>query len=334
MNNINLQNFNWDLFRTDVRKDVRNVVLFVVFALGVNIFVTLIMSMLAMFSDPNTISGILSGETSLTAPMSDTALSLITMVGPVAGSFVFLLYRGRRFFTDITLPAPERMTAGTLLMLIVATQGIQFAYGGLVALLDKLLSPLGISLTEGYSASIDALLNPIGILYIVLVGPIFEELIFRGAVMGSLRKYGDNFAILFSALIFGIYHMIFMQVIFAAVLGLLLGYVACRYSLRYSILLHIVVNGLSVLLMESGENTVAEGLGGLAILICCIVTVILIIVFRRKLAARIHAGAPFYARTYANGFSSIAFWLYAIILVGAGIATMAGLSFLEDVMGA
>ncbi|MFP9075396.1 CPBP family intramembrane glutamic endopeptidase, partial [Enterococcus faecalis] len=43
-------------------------------------------------------------------------------------------------------------------------------------------------------------------LYICVIGPIIEELIYRGTLMTQLKKYGIHFAILFSAFYFGLIH--------------------------------------------------------------------------------------------------------------------------------
>jgi membrane protease YdiL (CAAX protease family) len=317
MNEHVSKNFDRNLFRQDVRRDMRNVVLFSVFSLIANLIAASVVEAIGIFAKKDFIDGLLRGDYSTADILDSNLLSLATLVGAVLGSLVFLIYRGKRFFTDVALPAAERMKPTTLVVLVVATQGIQFAYSAIFALLEQLLSPLGISLVDDYTSNMEILLNPIGIIYIVLVGPIVEEFIFRGAVMGALRKYGDNFAILFSSLIFGIYHMIFMQIIFAVAVSFLLGYVACRWSLRYSILLHILVNGLSVLIMESGA--VGSTIASLALIICCIATIIIVIVLRKSFVARIRAGKPNYASTFRNGFSSIFFWIYAIIFVGLGI---------------
>ncbi|MDR3364622.1 MAG: CPBP family intramembrane metalloprotease [Clostridiales Family XIII bacterium] len=328
--------FDWKLFNRDVRRDVCNCVLFLAFFYAVNLAASFIIeavflfrdpAFLALMSDPSSLGGIFSGDLSASGWESYTDAVMNTQSGPmpalisiistVAGGCVFLIYRKRRFFTDLALPAAERMTPAIFIILVVATQGFQCVYGLLVALADSLL-PEGLSLADSYSSALDILLTPLGLLYIVLVGPLFEELIFRGAVIGSLRRFGDNFAILFSALLFGLYHMLIMQIPFAFVMGLLLGYVAVRWSLRFSVLLHIIVNGLSVLFSDI-DNTALQTAGGLAMVICAFATLILAIALRWRLRTRISLGAAYYPHTYANGFSSIAFWAFAVIMTAIGL---------------
>lgn len=89
--------------------------------------------------------------------------------------------------------------------------------------------------------------NVWGILGIVLIGPFAEELLFRGAILGGLLKKMDpKYAVLISALIFGVIHFNPAQIIFAFLVGLLLGYVYYSSgSLLLPILIHVIINGIS-----------------------------------------------------------------------------------------
>lgn len=80
----------------------------------------------------------------------------------------------------------------------------------------------------------------------VVVPPLVEELMFRGAVLQSLRRFGDGFAVLGSALIFGMMHGNFTQTVFAFIAGLAMGYAAVKAeSLLPSILIHFTNNALA-----------------------------------------------------------------------------------------
>ena len=90
----------------------------------------------------------------------------------------------------------------------------------------------------------------VGILAITLVGPILEELMFRGAITKVLlQRYSPRTAIIFSALIFGVFHLNPVQVVGASIVGLLLAWLYWRTgSLMPGILIHIFNNSLSVYL--------------------------------------------------------------------------------------
>lgn len=90
----------------------------------------------------------------------------------------------------------------------------------------------------------------LGILCISVLGPVLEELLFRGAITKELlRRYSPAKAILFSGLIFGIFHLNPAQIIGACLIGFLLAWLYYKTrSLMACILIHIMNNGLSVYL--------------------------------------------------------------------------------------
>lgn len=103
---------------------------------------------------------------------------------------------------------------------------------------------------------------------------LFEELLFRGAVLGALRRYGDKTAIVVSALLFGIVHANLVQMPFAFVLGIYYGYMVCKTgSLLYPIIFHSVNNAISCLITSAGEiggEGLLETLSGFYVLSCIV----------------------------------------------------------------
>ena len=81
------------------------------------------------------------------------------------------------------------------------------------------------------------------VVFLVIVGPIFEEWLFRKQLIDHTRKYGEKTAILLSGLAFGLFHMNLFQFFCAFLLGLMFGYVYTRTSkLRYSTAMHMIIN--------------------------------------------------------------------------------------------
>lgn len=75
----------------------------------------------------------------------------------------------------------------------------------------------------------------------------FEELAMRGMVMGMLRKFGDAFAIIGSAFIFGIMHANADQIVFAFLVGIILGFITIKSdSIWPAITVHFLNNFVSV----------------------------------------------------------------------------------------
>lgn len=102
------------------------------------------------------------------------------------------------------------------------------------------LRALGVSRPAGGSEVDTIALVPL--LYVCVIGPILEEIAWRGVMMRVLLPYGRRTAIIISALFFALMHHDLGQGIAAFVTGCILGYVALRYSLRAAIITHMVTN--------------------------------------------------------------------------------------------
>ncbi len=88
------------------------------------------------------------------------------------------------------------------------------------------------------------------VLYIIsltIIPAFIEEMVFRGIIMQSLRRFGDIFAIVASALIFGILHLNLIQMPYAFILGLCIGYFVVRTgSLWVGIIVHFINNAIAI----------------------------------------------------------------------------------------
>lgn len=90
----------------------------------------------------------------------------------------------------------------------------------------------------------------------VIMAPINEECIMRGMIFTTLKKnMAPIWAVLISALYFGIFHLNIVQGIYAAFLGLAMGYFAYKYeTIIASMLFHAVFNGMNYILMALPES--------------------------------------------------------------------------------
>ncbi|MBO4501989.1 MAG: CPBP family intramembrane metalloprotease [Clostridia bacterium] len=86
------------------------------------------------------------------------------------------------------------------------------------------------------------------VLMMVLLAPVAEELIFRGAVYGTLARYSQPFAIFVSALAFALAHRNPPQVINAFVLGVFLALAYAKTgSIAPCVFIHVINNSFSVM---------------------------------------------------------------------------------------
>lgn len=129
----------------------------------------------------------------------------------------------------------------------------------IIMLLSMLLTSLFKESTQNVEAAFTEITQQPLILLVIVVAlmpAIGEELLFRGLVFGSLRsRIQVKWAILISALIFGLFHMSLVKFLPTACLGALFAYIVWRgKSIFLSMMLHFINNLLSVLAMKYQEE--------------------------------------------------------------------------------
>lgn len=95
--------------------------------------------------------------------------------------------------------------------------------------------------------------STIGILlflvYIALVPAIFEELLFRKVMLDGAKRFGVAFAIIFTSVMFGLFHQNLQQILGTGLIGLVLAYVTIKTGdIKTSIALHFTNNLFAALL--------------------------------------------------------------------------------------
>lgn len=81
-----------------------------------------------------------------------------------------------------------------------------------------------------------------------LIPALVEEFAIRGVVLQSLRKYGDKFAIIMSAVVFALMHGNMIQIPFAFIAGIAIGYAVIKTGTMWTgIAIHFLNNLISIL---------------------------------------------------------------------------------------
>ena len=157
----------------------------------------------------------------------------------------------------------EKINARRLLAVVV----IGFTGCMVANLLDNLFLSntysLGIDLYLDYESPVSNSFLEIVVYFIAtaIVPAFSEEILFRGAVLGSLRKYGDAFAIFVSSALFGLFHANFEQIPFAFIVGLIDSWaVVYTNSMLPAIIIHAANNGFSVICDVIYTNADALGI--------------------------------------------------------------------------
>lgn len=141
---------------------------------------------------------------------------------------------------------------------------------------------IGLAITSGIGGAMQTdVSNPVvelisssniwlNLILISIIGPIFEELLFRKVLIDRTIKYGGTISVLLSALLFGLYHGNINQFFYAAFMGGFFAFVYIKTGdIKYSIGLHMIINFMgsvvSTFVMDSLASATEANMGDLTI---------------------------------------------------------------------
>ncbi|MBO5037452.1 MAG: CPBP family intramembrane metalloprotease [Clostridia bacterium] len=189
-------------------------------------------------------------------------ISLYVAAVAVPTALFFALNKGyertdHKYYTSFPSPLKILCAVGTTFIISYA------ATFGLYALFQLLLNALGYSfyppLTE-VPTSPD--LIPLYVIYLCVIPAFSEEFLSRGLLMRSVKKMGNGFAIIITALFFMMMHDSVSNLSFSFFAGLCLTYFAIRFgSIWVAVIAHFCLNLNAAIIqfMEHGLET-KEGL--------------------------------------------------------------------------
>lgn len=122
---------------------------------------------------------------------------------------------------------------------------INIAIAMLVTILQNYLSTFGVTIPESdFSISTPTTAALVmQFLYVIVMGPIGEEIVYRGIVLTLLKPFGKWLAVLISALIFGLMHGNIPQMASASASAVVTGIIAVQCgSIVPTIVIHICNN--------------------------------------------------------------------------------------------
>lgn len=180
----------------------------------------------------------------------------------------------------------QSVTIKTIVMFYVLMQGLQLVGNYILIPMDIIAGYMGYNFDEAMSVANDSSVLLSAFLYSVVVAPVVEEILCRGILMGYLEKYGKAFAVLVTAMLFGLLHQNIVQFPITMMIGVLFGYLAQRYSLAAAIVLH-VLNNLSVEITGylGSKFEIVFLIDSLFLFLCGIVSIILVFVKKERIMA-------------------------------------------------
>lgn len=146
------------------------------------------------------------------------------------------------------------------------------------------VSLAGIEQSEAMEAALAVPQSSIGILlyivYLAVIPAIFEELLFRKAILNGAKKFGNVFAVIFTAVVFGLFHQNLQQLLGTALIGLVFATVTIKTGdIKTSMAIHFT-NNFFATLVQIAYAGIDTGTVTTTTLICVsLILVILIFAF-------------------------------------------------------
>lgn len=192
-------------------------------------------------------------------------------------SIYFYIGKGKK---EAMIVTHKKMSFLDLIFFLGLMYGLNLIFSYIAIFLVDIVGLPSIDVTEEISLSANILL----LVYASFLGPIFEEIQYRGFYLNHVRKYGIQTAIILSTILFCFAHMNIIQSIGTLGIGLVLSYVAYVYSFKMAVLVHIINNIIALVSTYQSsivENSKIEMFAGLLIL-SLIVFAIIRLIFGKK----------------------------------------------------
>ena len=208
--------------------------------------------------------------------------------------------------------APRKMTIQSFAMICASLYGVRFISKLFLGGIEKLLFEMGIPATLVANTSEELTSSIIFVLYLGVMAPVVEEFIFRGFIGYRLERYGKVFTILFTALIFSLFHANITQEVFTFMAGIVFAYVAIEYGFQWAVVAHMMNNFIFavvldiylVQMMNLGDFSIVQLLD----LVGFIILVLVVILKWKDIKEYIDVNRGFY------GISQITFTRVTIVL--------------------
>ncbi|MEG0615055.1 MAG: type II CAAX endopeptidase family protein [Oscillospiraceae bacterium] len=140
---------------------------------------------------------------------------------------------------------------------------------------DSVLRQFNLTLyTPNFDLNSSFATNILMLVVVVVIGPIAEELFFRGFLLKNLSRFNRTFGIITSALIFGLFHLNIPQFIFAFIVGIIAAFLTIKFDTIYpAIALHMGLNLISMAL-----PALADIFGEIGFTICVVINIAFVLI--------------------------------------------------------
>ncbi|MBO5373102.1 MAG: CPBP family intramembrane metalloprotease [Lachnospiraceae bacterium] len=229
--------------------------------------------------------GIMELYKNLLSVWSNQSFNTIVSIGfALSCIFIFGFWYKAQFKGELNKVPKTLFKPGIFISIILMVPGLQML-ASMVTSITSVLFPGWMEFYEKLmkAAGLTGELSLLLILYAIFLGPVGEEMIFRGVTLASAKCALPFWAAnLFQAALFGVFHLNVIQGIYAFFIGLFLGYVCEKgKSIYYSIFLHIFFNAWGTLMPTELLNE--PMFAGIFLIVSILVGIAGFLVFNHKI---------------------------------------------------
>ena len=138
----------------------------------------------------------------------------------------------------------KKMSVKHLIVAFIMCYAGTYVCNLLASILTGIIGALKQSDVENVMANLTSNISlPVNLFVVVICAPIMEELLFRKTLIERTAHFGEGISILFSGLVFGLFHGNLVQFGYAFLLGVFFGFIYIKTkNIVYPIILHMVIN--------------------------------------------------------------------------------------------
>lgn len=251
-----------------------------------------------------------------------------SIFGLLFGFVIIVLFRHKQLFSYDLVHEDKPLPQKVFLRLLCVFLGSQLLFSIINVALESVFNLFGYTIQMQVEAATASSTTVSMFLYASIGAPIFEEVVFRGAVLRSLEKFGKPFAMIVSSALFGIYHGNLPQGIFAFFVGMVLSYVAIEYSFKWAVALHMINNlvmGEVLTMVLSPFSEAFQTVVVLCILLFFFVMACYFLLKYRKKIREFFKTQPAEPNAYRLVFTSVGVILFTLVNLYSMIETIAPL---------
>lgn len=174
----------------------------------------------------------------------DPDLSVLAVMIPmylIAMPIIFLMFKK----VPVTITGEKKaMKPHHILAAFCIAYAATYACNFIGTMITSYIAQLKGSQVDNVVMNLTSAINPLTTLFLtVICAPVMEELMFRKMLIDRTYKYGEGMSIVFSGLVFGLFHGNLNQFAYAFVLGIFFGFIYVKTkNIIYTIILHMIIN--------------------------------------------------------------------------------------------